>query len=90
MADPLAAFVSAEHADALRSALTLLVLIPESELQDALRRIETAQAVGPLLDPSAWTDGARFRNADDWRDVFSALVVLRAALPAAPTPQPEV
>ncbi len=47
----------------------------------AISRLDRETAIGPMLDPSAYLDGRRFKNADDFEKVLRAALTLRSALP---------
>jgi hypothetical protein len=77
--DPLEEILGPEYAPAIASALTMVGLVPTEAYQGALDRINHAEAVGPMVNPSAWMGGA-FARSRQWKDVLRALIQLRAAL----------
>lgn len=79
--DPFAAIVGESYAGAFRSAMMLLSLIPPEVLSDAISDIDRLEGIGPLLDPTAWLDGSRFRNAKEYRDLLRAVLAVRRLLP---------
>lgn len=62
-------------------ALHLVRQIPVDILLEGARRIDTETAIGPLINPSAYTDGARFDNAREYIRVLKAMAELRRAIP---------
>ena len=74
------AFLGAGHGALFRSAMALMLMIPPDAFDDAVGRIERETTVGPLLNPSGYTDGRRFDNARDYVDVLAAAGRLRAVL----------
>lgn len=68
----MAAFVGEEFAPAADSLLMMLALLPPDVLREAVSRIDRAETVGPLLDPSAWM-GGRFDTAAKWKRLFELL-----------------
>lgn len=68
----MAAFVGEDSAPALDSLLTMLALLPPDVLWGAVRQIDRAEAVGPLLDPTAWM-GNQFARALKWKQLFEHL-----------------
>jgi hypothetical protein len=68
--------------------LGLLARMPKRKLigacVSARQNISRLEAMGPLLDPSAWQTGQRFDNARHYSDVLAKLIELRELLPEAP------
>jgi hypothetical protein len=65
----------------VHSALTSLMLVPESSFKDILDRISRVISVGPILNPSGCMTPGWFENADAWHKLFSAALTLRRLLP---------
>ncbi len=65
----MATFVGEEAAPALDSLLTMLALLPPDVLWTAVRKIDEAETLGPLLDPTAWM-GDGFARAGKWKQLF--------------------
>lgn len=78
--------LSAEHAMAVRMAMTMLATVPISELQAAVNRISLLTTTGPLFDPSAWLDGVRKKNAQEWTELLNRLIALRRVTPELVVP----
>jgi hypothetical protein len=76
--------VGYEHGTLVRVMLAALASVPVDVLSQAIQDIDDATAFGPLFDPSSWTDGFRFDNAHQYRDVIKALRDLRRLLPEPP------
>lgn len=72
----------------LKNALQTLMIIPADVIEDAINRIEHAESVGPYVDPTAWLDGKKFRNAKDYKAVLIAVLTLRRLLPDNTTGNP--
>ncbi len=68
----LTAFVDERVAPALDSLLAMLAMLPPDVLWGAVRQIDRAETVGPLLDPTAWM-GDRFARAGKWKQLFEHL-----------------
>lgn len=64
----------------VRSALSILEIIPLEDFQEAVSKIGRVETVGPLIDPTAWVDGRRFDNAVKWRELLTRLVELKKAM----------
>lgn len=79
-----APFVGERYAEPLRITLLMLATIPPEVLSEAYNKIARAEAVGPMLDPTAWR-GDQWRRADEYKQLFVALVQVRALLPTIPT-----
>lgn len=73
--------VGEEYGPGLRVALQMIAMVPVERLTEALNNINRAESIGPFIDPTAWISGKRFRNADEYKKVLSALVTLRQLLP---------
>lgn len=86
MSDPMSpnaifdTFLGEGHGCLFRSAMTTLAMIPASVFTEAIRKIETEEAIGPLMDPTAYIDGRRFDNAQNYKRLFSAARPLRDLL----------
>lgn len=48
-----------EEGSVLRAALRLVNTIPLDDLKKAIEKLDRVETVGPLFDPSAWTDGEK-------------------------------
>jgi len=77
--------VGEEHGDLVRSILMQLLLIDEKVFDETIRKIDIETAMGPLLDPSAYTDGRRFDNAREYAKILRALLELKRCLPKVPS-----
>lgn len=75
-------FLGAGNGSLFRSAVQLMVMIPETAFTEAREKIETETALGPLVDPSAYVDGRRFDNARDYQKLLRAALDFRRALSA--------
>lgn len=84
-ADIWGAFVGDQYGGALHSALTLLMLVPAEVLAEGIDRINHEEAIGPMLNPTAYLDGRRWRNAREYKQVLSAALTLRRLLPEMTT-----
>lgn len=73
--------VGEEYGPGLRVALQMIAMVPVERLIEAINNINRAESIGPFVDPTAWIDGTRFRNAAEYKKVLSALVTLRHLLP---------
>ena len=73
--------VGKEYGPALQVALQLIAMIPAERLIASLNNINRVESIGPYIDPTAWIDGARFRNAGEYKKVLAALATLRQLLP---------
>lgn len=69
-----------DRGEAVAFALTIVLNVPPEELSKALGQLGFQDGIMPLIDPSAWLDGTRFRNTEAWRDILQKLGALRAAL----------
>ena len=61
--------------------LSALADVPDEVFADALERLSRFEAMGPMVDPTAWLDGTRSRNSREQRDICRALRDLRQMLP---------
>ncbi|TXH48151.1 MAG: hypothetical protein E6Q97_25445 [Desulfurellales bacterium] len=77
--------VGDECGPGLRLALQMIAMVPTERLIQAINDINRAESIGPFIDPTAWISGTRFRNADEYKKVLSALVTLRRLLPDGET-----
>lgn len=77
-------FVGPEHAGGLKIALWLINQIPFDVLANVGPAIARETALGPLFNPSLYTSGRRFRNGEEWSNLFRALAKLRSILPDRP------
>ena len=64
----------------IKNVLSMLIPVTVEELMGAIDKINRAETIGPLLDPSAWVDGARWKNAGEAKNVLEALAELRKTL----------
>lgn len=80
----LEATLSREHAMAVRAAMTMLAAVPVEELLKASDSIARLTTTGPMLDPTAWLDGTRARNADEWLTILARIIALRRVMPELP------
>lgn len=80
--DPIKEIIGSEHAEALRSVLLILTLVPASALDEAEQRLRKLEAVGPIIDPTAWRGGKLAANSTNWREVLNALRTVRQHLPS--------
>lgn len=71
-----------EYGTILQSALHMLNMIPPEVLDRAITNINQELLVGPLTNPSAYTDGVKFKNADEYIDVLSRVLELRQVIEA--------
>ena len=64
-----------ERGTQIRMGLTMLAAagLQPADIDEALNKIDRCTSIGPLLDPSAFVDGARFRNAAEYADMLRAL-----------------
>lgn len=69
------------HGSAVRIALCLLQTVPIAAFRGAIDRIRREATVGPLLNPSAYLDGRRWKNAEQYLEILNAARLLRRALP---------
>ena len=65
-------FVGEQLAPALDSVLMMLSLLPPATLWEAVRKVDHAETLGPLVDPSAWQGGA-FARSRKWGQLFEHL-----------------
>lgn len=79
------AFVGEEHGSLLQLSLGALARIPAQVYQEAIRKIEHEIAIGPMFNPSAYQDGRRFDNANEYLRILRALIELKKHLPDPPT-----
>lgn len=72
-----------EKGNLVRSALLMLVLsgLTTDDICRTIGEIERTTAIGPLVDPTAYLDGTRFKNADEYVKVLRALHTLIEGLP---------
>ena len=68
-----------ELAGPVRSGLMLLNMVPVEKLTEAIGKVSNLEAIGPMMDPSAWTSGERFKRSDHVKDILNALVKVRKA-----------
>lgn len=54
------------------AAIEVLRDTPDEVWERALARASKAEALGPILDPSAWNQAGAFEQHRRWRDVFQA------------------
>jgi hypothetical protein len=78
----------------VRSALQTLAYVPPEAIERAFDDISVELAIGPLLDPSAYTDGERFRNAADYRRILELVLpvcreLARLKQSVSPSPSPQ-
>ena len=62
------------QAAGLQSALMMLSMIDPDLIRDAINRINRAETIGPLMDPTAWMDGDKFKGAQFWKDLLTDLL----------------
>lgn len=74
-----------EYGPGVRFALQMISMVPVEKLSEAINDINRAESIGPIVDPSAWIGGKRFRNAEEYKRVLSVLVGLRKVLPDGKT-----
>lgn len=79
--NPWVTFVGDGYGEALQMALVVLMQVPVDRLAKAIDDINRTEALGPMLDPSAYLDGKRWKNAADYKRVLRAALELRRALP---------
>lgn len=84
MNHPLDTVVGEEHGATLALVFTMLASIPPEALSAGLDRLSRAEALGPMLDPSAWTDGKLFDNALAMKQAMRKALALRQVLPEVP------
>ena len=65
-------FVGEEHSSMTEAAVMALSRVPPAIFQAALEKIETAETIGPLVDPTSWM-GSLFDNATEWKALFRSL-----------------
>lgn len=70
------------HGLAFRSALQLIALIPAEEFRKAIQAIDRETAIGPLLNPTAYLGGRRFKNAQEYIDILEQGYQLSSRLQA--------
>lgn len=75
------ALVGDGYGAALRIALQTLMLVPLEKLSEAVDRVNRETAIGPLTNPSAYLDGRRWKNAEDYAAILRATLTLRRLLP---------
>ena len=63
----------AAHAGSCALLCQIARTIPPEALTEALARLDRAETVGVILDPSAWLDGTRQDNARQLRPVLVAM-----------------
>lgn len=73
--------VGDEYGPGLKVALSFINQIPPELIVKAIQDIRRATSIGPMLYPSEYTSGRKFRNADDYEKVLTALLNLRHRLP---------
>lgn len=71
----------------MRMALQVLRMVPAEKIIEAIGKIETETTVGPLINPTAYLDGKKWRNADEYLRVLRAAVNLRRTLPDSESEQ---
>lgn len=71
------ALIGDEHGDRVRMILVALRDVPGETFVRAVAKIDHETTIGPLLNPTAYRDGARFDNADQYTAVLSKLAELR-------------
>ena len=54
--------------------------VPAAAIAEGIKRIDSETAYGPLMDPTAYMGGHRFKNASDYRRMLEGLLSLRRAL----------
>lgn len=74
------AFLGEGRGAIFRVALMGLLTIPIKQFDEAIERIHRETLLGPLINPTAYVDGRRFKNADDYIEVLQAARKLRATL----------
>lgn len=62
----------------LRYLLTEETFVEEAKA--AIENISKETAIGPLLDPSAYIGGQRFKNADNYQNILDRLIQLARAV----------
>jgi hypothetical protein len=77
------ALLGEEHGETVRSALLMLLMVGSEPLRAGLDRLAGADAIGPMVDPSAWLDGRRFENTREARELLEALVRVAEMLEAS-------
>lgn len=70
-----------EEAAALRSSLTMLAMVRPESIGAAIDKINQTTSVMPMIDPSAWLDGNKRRNAETWVRILRKAAELRDVLP---------
>lgn len=79
--NPWVTFVGEGYGEALHTALVVLMQVPADRLAKAIDDINRTEALGPMIDPTAYLDGTRWKNASDYKRVLRAALELRRALP---------
>lgn len=69
-----------ENGEMLRQTLVWLMLYGPEEFKKAIDRLDHLESMGPVLDPSAWTNGKRFKDARNWKEIFEHLKKLAHVL----------
>lgn len=79
------AFGIPDHeAHALAAALRFIALIDPIHLSEAISKIDRAESIGPILDPTAWLGSQKWDNAADWKGLLQKVIALQAHLPKPP------
>jgi hypothetical protein len=68
------------HGLALQAMCSILQTIPRETFTKTIQRIDEAETVGPMVDPTAWRNKGRFEKAAGWKKLADALLQLRDAL----------
>lgn len=78
--DVWSAFVGHEYGPSMRISLAMLLIVPAGAMREGVEKLERERALGPLLNPTAYLDGRRFINAEEYIRVLTAAAKLRDEL----------
>jgi len=65
------------HGSHIQIILTIIARMPPNLFHDAISRILRETAMGPMLDPTAYLDGVKWKNARDYVEILEALEKVR-------------
>jgi len=66
----------------VKMALSLLKEVDPEGLQTLINNINATESMGPIMDPSAWLDGTKFNNSQNYKQVVSITLKLVKVLSA--------
>ena len=71
----------ARYGAAIQASLAMLMQVPVKAMMAGLDRLEREASIGPMINPTAYLDGALFKSADAYKRALQRVMAVRRALP---------